>query len=441
MTRVERRDPALLVGQDVKASLAGALAEARRRTLDLLDAVADDDLVRQHSEIMSPLVWDLAHIGFFEELWLVRRIGGEAPILDRDDVYDAFQHSRAERPTLPLLAPAEARVYLAEVRERTLQILDRIELDPDDALLREGFVYALIAQHEQQHAETMLATLNLREGREYAFADPPPPPRTAAEDAEVLVEGGPFVMGTDEHAWVYDNERPTHEVDVPSFWIDKTPVANGAYVAFVEAGGYGDSRWWSEAGWEWRREAGLEHPQFWRREGEGAWSRVRLGRREDLPLDEPVQHVCWYEADAYARWAGKRLPTEAEWEKAASWEANGRKRRYPWGDDAPTAERGNLAVRFGPVAVGSLDAGASPWGCLQLIGDVWEWTSSDFAGYPGFQPFPYSEYSEVFFGTEYKVLRGGSWATHPTVISATFRNWDFPIRSQIFAGFRCARDA
>jgi iron(II)-dependent oxidoreductase len=156
-----------------------------------------------------------------------------------------------------------------------------------------------------------------------------------------------------------------------------------------------------------------------------------------------VQHVCWYEADAYARWSGKRLPTEAEWEKAASWDAPaGRKRRYPWGDESPDHDRANLGQRrFGPDPVGSHPRGVSAYGCHQMLGDVWEWTASDFEPYPGFVSFPYREYSEVFFGPEYKVLRGGSWATHPRAVRSTFRNWDYPIRRQIFAGFRCARDA
>jgi iron(II)-dependent oxidoreductase len=156
-----------------------------------------------------------------------------------------------------------------------------------------------------------------------------------------------------------------------------------------------------------------------------------------------VQHVCWYEADAYARWAGKRLPTEAEWEKTASWDpATGTKRRYPWGDDDPTPARANLGARhFGPAGAGAYPDGAGPYGCHGMIGDVWEWTSSDFLAYPGFDAFPYREYSEVFYGPKHKVLRGGSWATHPTAARATFRNWDYPIRRQIFSGFRCARDA
>jgi len=169
---------------------------------------------------------------------------------------------------------------------------------------------------------------------------------------------------------------------------------------------------------------------------------VRFGWREDLPLDEPVQHVSWHEADAYARWAGKRLPTEAEWEKAASWAPDGTKRPFPWGDDEPTPERANLGQRhFRPAPTGAYPLGASAYGAHHLLGDVWEWTASDFEPYPGFVSFPYREYSEVFFGPGYKVLRGGSWATHPLAVRSTFRNWDFPIRRQIFSGFRCARDA
>ncbi len=390
---------------------------------------------------MSPLVWDLAHIAFFEELWLVRRVGGERPLLERDDVYDAFSHERSERSTLPLLTPAEAREYAARVRERALAILDGIDLDPDEPLLRDGFVYAMLVQHEHQHVETMLATVNLREGAVYPLAAAPAPPGGARRAGEVLVEGGPFTLGTDAHAWAYDNERPAQEVELAPFRLDATPVTSAEYVLFVEAGGYEDPGPWSEAGWAWRQHGRAELPQFWSRESDGAWTRTRFGRREPLPLDEPVQHVCWYEADAFARWAGKRLPTEEEWERAASWEGGARKLRFPWGDEAPDETRANLATRLGPTPAGSYPDGAAPCGALQMIGDVWEWTSSDFRGYPGFEAFPYAEYSEVFFGSEYKVLRGGSWATHPAAIRATFRNWDFPVRRQIFSGFRCAADA
>jgi gamma-glutamyl hercynylcysteine S-oxide synthase len=424
----------------LKSALAAELDGARRRTLELLAPLPDEELVKQHSPLMSPLAWDLAHTGHFEELWLLRRIAGEHASDGRfDRIYDAFESPRAERPALDLLSPPEARAYLADVRSRVLDVLEGVDLDSSDHLLRDAFVYHMIIQHEYQHQETILATLQLRDGA-YPLEDEPEPRVEPPGHAEVLVEGGPFVMGTDDESWAYDNERDAHEVQLPAFWIDTAPITNAAYLEFVEAGGYADRRHWSDEGWAWRTESGAEHPQFWKPDGE--WTRLRFGRIEKLPAGEPVQHVCWFEADAYARWAGKRLPTEAEWEKAATWDPDHGKRRYPWGEADAEPEHANLGQRrFRPAAAGSFAAGESPSGCRQLLGDVWEWTSSNFLPYPGFEAFPYREYSEVFFGSEYKVLRGGSWATHPVVARATFRNWDYPVRRQIFAGFRCARDA
>jgi iron(II)-dependent oxidoreductase len=249
-------------------------------------------------------------------------------------------------------------------------------------------------------------------------------------------------MGTDTEAWALDNERPAHQVDLPAFHIDAGPVTNAAYVEFLAAGGYDDQRWWSDPGWAHRQAAGLSAPMHWQRDGDG-WAYTRFGRTEPVRGDEPVVHVCFYEAEAYAAWAGRRLPTEAEWEKAARHDpATGRSRRYPWGDDTPEPRHANLGQRhLSPAPVGAYPDGASPAGVHQLIGDVWEWTSSGFRGYPGFTAFPYREYSEVFFGPDYKVLRGGSFGTDRSACRGTFRNWDYPIRRQIFSGFRCARDA
>jgi iron(II)-dependent oxidoreductase len=423
-----------------KADVAEQLEAARRRMLDLLEPVPDGDLRKQHSELMSPLVWDLAHCAHFEELWLVRALGGPASEDARlDDLYNAFAHERSERAALQLLAPEEARRFAADVRRRTLALLERIDFG-SDRLTDDAFVYGMLIQHEHQHVETMLQALQLREVP-YPLTDAPAPPGRPPRRAEILVDAGAFVMGTDDEAWAYDNERRAHEVELPAFWIDTVPVTNAAFRDFVEDGGYHDERLWHQAGWAFCTEQRLEHPAYWRRD-DGGWSRLRFGHWEELPPTEPVQHVCWYEADAYARWSGKRLPTEAEWEKAASATPEGGKRRYPWGGGEPDREDANLeGVRFHPAPVGSYPEGASGWGVEQLIGDVWEWTASDFAAYPGFEAFPYPEYSEVFFGDEYKVLRGGSWATHPTAVRTTFRNWDYPIRRQLFVGFRCARDA
>ncbi|MHB1596678.1 MAG: ergothioneine biosynthesis protein EgtB [Streptosporangiaceae bacterium] len=429
----------------LREAIATRLASARDRTSGLTDCVDDADLVRQHSPLMSPLVWDLAHVANQEELWLLRGVGGRDPMHPEiDPLYDAFEHPRADRPSLPLLPPAEARSYARDVRGRVLDLLDRVRFGTGD-LTRDGFVFGMIAQHEQQHDETMLATHQLRDGSPVLVAPPPGPPApdVLRLPAEVLVPGGPFTMGTSTEPWALDNERPAHQVKVPSFYLDTTPVTNAAYARFIADGGYDNPRWWTTAGWDHRQRAGLVAPQFWQRDGAGGWLRRRFGVLEPVPPAEPVLHVCWYEADAYARWAGRRLPTEAEWEKAARHDpATGRSLRYPWGDADPTPEVANLGQRhLQPAQAGSYPAGAAPSGARQLIGDVWEWTASDFLPYPGFRAWPYREYSEVFFGPEYKVLRGGAFSADPVACRGTFRNWDYPIRRQIFAGFRTARGA
>ncbi|HVL91552.1 MAG TPA: ergothioneine biosynthesis protein EgtB [Actinomycetota bacterium] len=430
----------------LKERAAAELTVVRGRSLGLIDPLPEHEQVRQHSSIMSPLIWDLAHVGNYEDIWLLRAVGRESVDSRYDDMYNAALHPRSERPQLPLLGPGDARRYIAEVRGRVLGALEDVELREEDPLLRDAFVYGMVIQHEHQHDETILATLQLMEGDGYAryaaIATPPPVSAPPLLAEEVYFSGGPVVIGTDDEPWAYDNERGAHTVDLAPFFIDATPVTNGQFLRFVEDGGYHEPRYWDERGWRARVKGGFEHPMFWQRDG-GGWSVVRFGRREFLRDGEPVQHVSWYEADAYARWCGKRLPTEPEWEAAASWDpAAGRKYRYPWGDREPDGAVANLGQRhFGPATAGALPEGASPIGARQMIGDVWEWTASDFLPYPGFVAFPYPEYSEVFFGPRYKVLRGGSWATHPAAIRATFRNWDLPVRRQIFAGFRCARDA
>ncbi|KUL29859.1 ergothioneine biosynthesis protein EgtB [Actinoplanes awajinensis] len=424
-----------------KNQIAALLDRSRARTALLTDAVDDDELGRQHSPLMSPLVWDLAHVGNQEELWLVRDVGGREPVReDIDHLYDAFKHARKDRPALPLLDPAEARRYLAQVRAKALDVLDRVRLVDEQPLLAGGFAFGMIVQHEQQHDETMLATHQLRTGAPVLSA-PPAPPGDRRIRGEVLIPGGAFTMGTDTDPWALDNERPAHAVDVPAFLIDRAPVTNGEYLAFIDAGGYDEPRWWSTRGWEHRNNAGLTAPLHWL-QAEGGWHYRRFGRVEAVQADEPVVHVCFFEAEAYASWAGKRLPTEAEWEKAARWDPEtGRSRRFPWGDEAPGPEHANLGQRhLTPAAVGAYPAGASPLGVHQLMGDVWEWTSSEFHPHPGFRVFPYAEYSEVFFGGDYRVLRGGSFGTDGSAVRGTFRNWDHPIRRQIFSGFRCARD-
>jgi len=421
------------------------LTLARERLLALLAPVPAEELVHQHSDLMSPAVWDLAHVANYEEQWLVRALGGDAVGERRlDALYDAFRNPRAGRASLPLLGLQESLHYAARVRERALALLEQGPgPGAPERLLAGGFVYGMVAQHEQQHVETLLATLQLVTRVSLAppagAASAPPAPGRLVR-GEVRVPGGPSPQGSDA-PWAYDNERPAHCTNLPDFFIDRTPVTNGDFACFIRAGGYQNAGLWTRAGWEHRLKAGLEHPAYWRR-GPSGWQRRRFGLWEALPEAEPVAHVCWYEAAAYARWAQKRLPTEAEWEKAARWTADGTPRTFPWGEEPPGPQHANLWPRAGhPLVVGSFPAGASGCGALGLLGDVWEWTDSDFQPYPGFEAFPYPEYSEVFFGSDYKVLRGGSWAVAPIAARATFRNWDLPIRRQIFSGFRCARDA
>ena len=362
--------------------------------------MADADLDRVHDPLMSPLVWDLGHIAAFEDLWVCRETGQDLLRPDLAEVYDAAETPRPARGGVSYLRRPEALDYLERVRERTISALERVP----------GFTAELIVQHEQQHNETMLQTLQLAEPGVYAPERRRPAARPPAGGA-LRVAAGSAPMGQADDGFAYDNERPRHEVWLDAFEIDRAPTTNATFLEFVQDGGYRDRAHWSPRGWELRKAEGWEQPLYWTDDG-----RVRrFDRVEPLDPGLPVMHVSWYEADAFARWCGWRLPTEAEWERAAALRAG---------------ERGNLD---------QLDFAPGPAG--PFLGDCWEWTTSEFAAYPGFRPYPYREYSEVFFNSGFMALRGASWATRPRVARETFRSWDLPRRRQIFAGFRCARDA
>jgi len=364
-----------------KAAIAERLGEARQRTLELIEPLDDAQLNRVYSEILSPLAWDLGHIANFEELWLVQTVGGREPLHgELGRFYDAIENPRRTRGELPILRDAELRSYLADVRERALEVLDEVEIgaDAEDPLLRDGFVYELLLAHELQHNETMLQLLQLVDDYEPLAAATRPAVGPSVGSELVAIDAGQHEIGASSQGFAYDNERSRHTVELDAFRIERTPVDNGTYIQFVE-------------------ETGAQPPLYWERDGEQGWVETGMGRRSPVDPSLPVIHVSWHEASAFAAWAGRRLPTEQEWEAA------------------------------GPQ--------------LDRIGQAWEWTSSDFLAYPGFEAYPYREYSEVFFGDTYKVLRGGSWATHPSVMRPSFRNWDLPERKQIFSGIRCAEDA
>jgi iron(II)-dependent oxidoreductase len=379
---------ALSAPQDSVAPLPAAvetlsvLQDVRRETLALVAHLDDAELERAYSPLMSPLVWDLAHIAAYEDLWLAHRHAG-LPLLRGDlaELYDAFETPRAVRGEIEQLDAPAARAYLRDVRERVIGAL--VTHGIGDGVLSE-----LVLRHELQHTETMrqaMAIAGILAPGEPRLR-PLPAEGSLASERWIEVPAGTFAMGASEEGFAYDNERPRHSAHTGAFRIARQPVTNADWLRFSENGGYGRREWWSERGWAWKREHDISH-------------HPSIAERHPLA---PVCHVSWFEADAFARAHGARLPTEAEWERAAIHE--------------------------------------EPRGRLAGTGQVWEWTGSRFNGYPGFVAHPYREYSEVFFGEDYMVLRGGSWATSARVATPTFRNWDYPQRRQIFAGLRLAKD-
>jgi gamma-glutamyl hercynylcysteine S-oxide synthase len=360
-----------------------AMADTREDTLTLVAELSEQELESVHSPLMSPLAWDLGHIAAYEDLWLAHRYGGlELLRPELASLYDAFETPRRIRGEIEALDPTGAREYLAQVRERTAEVIAGRGVE-------DGVLCEMVLRHELQHCETMRQTMviaGLLSSGEQALIAAPLDERDAQE-GWLEVPTGAFAMGAGTHGFAYDNERPRHTVQLPAFALARRPVSNASWLRFSEGGGYERREWWSREGWAWKEEHDITHHPGLTAGHPGA----------------PMCHVSWFEADAFARAHDARLPTEAEWEKAATWTQG-----------APRELAG--------------------------IGRVWEWTASCFGGYPGFAPYPYREYSQVFFGDAYRVLRGGSWATHPRVAGSTFRNWDLPQRRQIFAGVRLARD-
>ena len=389
-------------GGDRRPSRRGARAHARAHRAALRRAAQPRLL-----PILSPLVWDLGHIANFEELWLTQQIGGREPLRgELGRFYDAIENPRATRNELPILRGDECLAYIADVRERALEVLDEVELDPEQPLLRDGFAYEMLIAHEHQHNETMLQLLQMVESYEPVEADEAARAEPVSDGPEMVrVEGGEVEIGAGAEGFAYDNERPRHAREIEPFSIDRTPVTNGDYAAYVA-------------------ETGAEPPMYWERDGEGGWVTTAMG---DAPRGRPGA-------------AGRpRLVARGRRVRALGRQAASDRARVGGGGRGGDRERANLDhLAFGCAPAGAYGDASSDCGAVQMLGDVWEWTSSDFEAYPGFEAFPYPEYSEVFYGDEHKVLRGGAWATRRNVIRTTFRNWDLPERRQIFAGIRCA---
>jgi iron(II)-dependent oxidoreductase len=436
--------------------LARAFEETRANTLRLFRICDERDLRESPGFGYRPIIWHLAHMGVFEAYWLLQKAQGlPAPDERYERIFDPISTPREESKNLP--ARAEMESYLRRVRDGVLDYLEGFDFDSRDPLKRGGYVFRLVLEHERQHQETLCYLFQL--------LDPSKKTRPASivNDADsragsslaggagvttdegemVSVPAGEFLMGASGDSFAYDNEYPARTVFLPEFRVARAPVTNGEFARFVSEDGYERREFWTEEGWSFREKENWTSPLYWRRAGEGSWTERRMFDEAALEFDHPVTGVSFHEAEAYARFAGRRLPTEAEWEKAASWDAEGNtKRRFAWGDEEPDPSRCNYGMNsWGTTPAGHFPSGASPQGCLDMTGNVWEWTSTPFDAFQGFEPFPYPEYSQTWFDGDHRVLKGGSWATSPSVLRTSFRNFFRRHFRIAFAGLRLAEDA
>ena len=415
--------------------LRSALLDARRRTLELFSDLSDEQLAVPEIDIINPPVWEIGHVAWFQERWALRHLRGENSIHSHaDEFWDSAAVSHHSRWELPLPSRDGTLQYMQDVLDKALDRLPNGDLTEEEA-----YFYWLPLMHEDMHDEAFAYT------RQTLGYPPPTGWHSAAETddrdidrSDVDVEGGKYRLGAKpDEKFVFDNEKWAHEIEVRSFAMARCAVTNLQFSEFVNDGGYSRREWWSDEGWIWRQRENAEHPVYWTPQQNGKWMYRFYDKALPLPASQPVIHVNWYEADAYCRWAGRRLPSEAEWELAASGMA---KARYPWGAEKPTAQRAHLdACSWGCIPATERAAGDSEFGCRQMIGNVWEWTADDFLPYPGFVIDPYKEYSQPWFGSERKVLRGGCWFTRSRLIRNTWRNYFQKDRRDVFVGFRtCA---
>ncbi|NEO87643.1 MAG: ergothioneine biosynthesis protein EgtB [Spirulina sp. SIO3F2] len=395
--------------------LQADMRAARAQTLQLFADVDDTTFCQQIHPDFSPVGWHLGHIAFTEALWILEHCAGQ-PMLAPDyrRLFTADGLSKVERQNLP--PKGWILNYLETVRSR---VLDYLNIAP---LTEQARLWYWLLQHESQHNETISFLLHLHQGQsnvqeELELADP--------DHDRIKIPASYFVMGSDRLE-AQDNERPPREVWVETFTIDRYPVTCAQYQAFIDAGGYQKSDYWSAAGWTWRSQQHITQPLYW--------------QRPEHRKHHPVYGVSHYEAAAYAQWAGKRLPTEVEWEKAACWKPGCPKTiPYPWGKQRPAPQHCNYSHHIGyTTPVNAYPQGQSPSGCWDMLGNVWEWTASDFRGYDGFAAYPYRGYSAAYFDGQHRVMRGGSWATRQWGLRGSFRNWYHPWVREIFVGFRCA---
>jgi gamma-glutamyl hercynylcysteine S-oxide synthase len=431
--------------------LAGMMVDARKRTLELVSDLDDEQMMGPQLRIVNPPLWEIGHLAWFQERWNQRRVTDEeflpSNVLEQgDELYDSMEIAHDDRWDLPLLSREDTLAYMQRILDDTLHRLNA------EGPTQENVYFALLAVfHEDMHGEAFTYTRHTHSLPAPPISDHDPSlldgQPTGPHEGDVEVPGGEFMLGaTPDLPFVFDNEKWAHPVEVAPFRMARAPVTNTEFALFVDDGGYERREFWSDEGWAWCEYVSAEHPVYWSR-GEDGWTHRRFDKIELPPPYQPIMHINWYEAEAYSRWAGRRLPTEAEWELAASAEASpdgssitSHKRLYPWGDEPPAPRRANLDGRLlGPVDVAAFPEGDSAFGLRQMIGNTWQWCYDTFGPYPGFVPDPYKEYSQPWFG-DHKVMRGGCWSTRGRMLRNTWRNFATPERRDIFAGFRtCAR--
>lgn len=424
--------------------LVAMLDDARRRTIELTSDLTGERRLGPKLSIVNPPQWEVGHVGFFHDHFVLRALHGlsDYRIPHAKQLYDSMGVAHDERWDLPLPTMADTLDYLQRVRDEMVARLPAGMADEASS-----YAYQLAIFHEDMHGEAFAYSRQ-------TLGDPPPVltvpaglPEAAAGSlpGDVAVPGGEHLLGSDERVpFRFDNEKQPHTVTVAPFRIARAPVTHAEFAEFVGDGGYQRPELWSAAGWAWRESEGLAAPRYWRRAGDG-WEVRWFDRWQPLAPHQPVAHVSYHEAEAYCRWAGRRLPTEAEWEVAATRVPDGErlapgKRLYPWGDTLPALPPANLdGHRLGCVDVAAFPEGESACGCRQMLGNVWEWTGSVFGPFPGFRAELYPEYSEPWFREGRRVLRGGAWATRSRLVNNHFRNFFTPERNDVIAGFRtCA---
>ena len=432
------------------ATLEAYIRDARVRTRELVDDLADEQLMGPRLRIVNPMRWEIGHVAWFHEHFILQRVYGEAPLLANGHaLYDSIAIHHHERWDLPLPSRADTLAYMQRVHDR---LLERLGAGLASAV--DSYLYQFTAFHEDMHDEAFTWTRQTLGYPRPGFAtarDPGPPPDAGAGalPGDASVPGGEFLAGAPGDApFVFDNEKWCHPVEVRPFRIARAPVTNAEFAEFVGDGGYARREHWTDAGWRWRESARAEHPVYWERDGEGGWLVREFDEARPLAPHRPVVHVNWFEASAWCRWAGRRLPREHEWEVAALGEpaAGGgclseTKRRYPWGGDAADPSRTNLDGRSLGVcrrrrAAGRRQRLRLPPDARQRLGVV----RGCVLSLSGFTPDAYKEYSQTLFGHT-RVLRGGAWTTRSRMVTGLYRNFFGPDRRDIFAGFRtCAPD-